>query len=98
MGRKVRKQLNIDDKQDLLLKHEAERLGVSESEVVRRALDAWIQQDAGSRRRRAYQRLLDLQVEIEKRWIAAGRPTFDYTFNRQELYDEDPRMKRYDEP
>jgi hypothetical protein len=97
MGRKVRKQLNIDEAQDLALKREAELLGVSESEVVRRVLDAWIQQDSGSRRRRAYQRLLDLQDEIEKRWIAAGRPTFDYTFNRQELYDEDPRMKRYDD-
>lgn len=97
MGRKVRKQLNIDEAQDLLLKRESERLGVSESEVVRRALDAWAREDAGSRRRRAYQRLLNLQEQIEKRWIAAGRPTFDYTFNRQELYDDDPRMKRYDD-
>jgi hypothetical protein len=96
MGRKVRKQLNIDEAQDLLLKREAERLGISESEVVRRALEAWVREDAGSRRRRAYQRLLDLQGVIEKRWIAAGRPVFDYTFNRQGLYDEDPRMKRYD--
>jgi Arc/MetJ-type ribon-helix-helix transcriptional regulator len=88
MGRKVRKQLNIDETQDLLLKREAERLGVSESEVVRRALDAWVREDAGSRRQRAVEGLRALQVKLDARRREHG-PGEPYTWNRAELYEEE---------
>lgn len=40
MARMVRKQLYIDDRQDALLKAEAERTGQTESALIRRAIDS----------------------------------------------------------
>lgn len=40
MGRMVRKQLYIDERQEALLKAEADRTGQTESALIRRAIDS----------------------------------------------------------
>jgi len=94
MGRKVRKQLNIDEAQDLALKREAERLGVSESEVVRRALEAWTSGALSEQREQPLAKLRAIQAKLDERWKQAGCPRVDYRFNRNDAYED--RLKRYE--
>jgi len=94
MARKVRKQINIDGAQETALKREATRLGVSESEIIRRAIDAWMKEDAEARRARAIAEHDEILDRIEARRAQAG-PGKDYVFRREDAYEE--RMGRYDE-
>lgn len=93
MGRKVRKQLNIDDLHEATLKAEAERLSISESEVLRQVLDAWIAEDADARRAAAIARHEEILRHVDERRSKIG-PGADYTFRRDDAYED--RMKRYD--
>ncbi len=93
MGRKVRKQLNIDEAQDLALKREAEKLGVSESEVLRRVLDAWTAGGVDRRRAHAVEGLRAIQARLEERRKELG-PGEPYTWRRDDAYED--RLERYD--
>lgn len=64
MGRMVRKQLYIDDRQDQALAAEAERLGVTQAEIVRRAIDAWLSDASPESRRAAWKRAQKIMREI----------------------------------
>ena len=93
MSKMVRKQIYIQKSQEERLKRVAEARGVSEAEIIRRALDNELKR-AGYRLAyddeawaKAYQFMLDL----EKRGPVPQRKR-DWT--REELYEE--RMKRYD--
>lgn len=90
MGRKVRKQLNIDEAQDLALKREAERLGVSESEVVRRALEAWTSGAAAEERGQPLAKLRAIQTKLEERRKELG-PGKPYKWSRTDAYEDRPR-------
>ena len=84
----IRKQLYLEETQDQALKTRAKELGISEAELVRRALDAALHPKESTHlaapRRAALMRLLD----NAKRLSAEHRPPEDYRFDRNELYDE----------
>lgn len=85
----IRKQLYIEEEQDTALKARAKDLGVSEAEVVRRALDAELRSGASER---------SAQLAVDAFLRAASSLTdeyglpADYRFDRQGLYEEDPRF------
>lgn len=84
----VRKQLYLEEAQDRALKARAKELGISEAELVRRALDAALRQQRSAHltipRRAALNRLL----ENAKRLSEAHAFPEGYRFNREELYEE----------
>ena len=94
MGRKVRKQLNIDEAQDLALKREAEKLGVSESEVLRRVLDAWTRGGVGLSPAQARDGLRAIQAKLDERRNELGSGE-SYTWKRDDAYED--RLERYGE-
>lgn len=85
----VRKQVYLDEAQDRALKRHARELGVSEAEVVRRALDAVLQPAfAGSPLRGDLERLHALLREMDERTAGHGFPA-DYRFHRQRLHEDE---------
>ncbi len=89
----IRKQLYLEEAQDKALKQRAKELGVSEAEVVRRALDEALH---GERRtnlaaRQALESFLERANELAK---TSSLPE-GYRFDRQDLYEEDERFKRW---
>ncbi|MFA5569381.1 MAG: CopG family transcriptional regulator [Trueperaceae bacterium] len=91
----IRKQLYLEEAQDKALKRRAKELGVSEAEVVRRALDESL---SGERRTHVTARQA-LESFLERADHIARTNSFPegYRFDRQALYEEDQRFKRWDE-
>lgn len=84
-----RKQIYITEEQDRRLKRRAEELGVSEAEVIRRALDAGLDVDAPAptpSQLAAIERFLERADKLRRE----ARPPKGWKFNRAELY-EPPR-------
>jgi hypothetical protein len=84
----VRKQLYLEETQDRALKARAKELGISEAELVRRALDAALRSKENAYfafpRRSALTQFLDNAKRLsEGHHLPEG-----YRFNREELYDE----------
>lgn len=81
----VRKQLYIDDRHERDLKRRARELGVSEAELVRRALDATL--GAAEKRSASYP---DRPAAVERLRAAWRAPssTLDGRFERDGLYQE----------
>lgn len=72
MARMVRKQIYIDDRQDRILKREAEKTGLTESELVRRAIErAYDAEAAQEERMRKWARFEELADDTARR-IADG--------------------------
>jgi predicted secreted Zn-dependent protease len=91
----VRKQLYLKEAQDRALKRRAEELGISEAEVVRRALDEALFEYRGTSRRRALEAFLTRAAEVATtNLVTTNREP--YRFDRQELYEEDRRFRRWD--
>ncbi len=93
MTHMVRKQIYIPKSQEQRLKKMAESRGVSEAEIIRRALESELRV-AGYRPAydlEAWERIDKFLQEMEKRAPVLQRKR-DWT--RDELYEE--RMKRYD--
>lgn len=80
----VRKQLYITEAQEEALKNRAQSLGISEAELTRRALDAFLGESSPEApwRPSALERLLEHTRDL------AGRHQLpsDYEFDREELY------------
>jgi len=90
----VRKQLYLEESQDKALKRRAKELGISEAEVVRRALDEALK---GETKATLFaQRALDSFLERADRLAQTYRPPEGYRFDRQALYEEDERFTRWD--
>lgn len=89
----IRKQLYLEEAQDRALKKRAKELGVSEAEVVRRALDDSLRgrRERHPRSERALEAFLARANEI----AAAHRLPDEYHFDRDALYDEDERSRRW---
>jgi len=98
MGRMVRKQVYIEERQEQLLKHKARQLGVTEAALVRRGIDE-VCGVAPTRERSP-----DLRVDPwaswarEEEYIRSNRSflvpqTADRGWTREELYDE--RLARF---
>lgn len=92
----IRKQLYIEEHQDAALKRRARELGISEAELVRRALDDLLEPRPGARPGgREARALEDLFGEADA--IAESHRFPDhYRFERRKLYDDDERQKRWD--
>jgi hypothetical protein len=90
MAQMIRKQIYIEPLQDVNLKKQAKTLGITEAEVIRRAIDSQMSfLVPGLRDRSAWER--------EKAFIAqrmAGKPLpGGRKFRREEAYED--RLKRY---
>jgi len=85
MGRMVRKQLYIDDRQDALLKAEAERTGKTESALIRQAIDEVYDPEALMRERE----------EAVRRFNAAADRLADAIAESGELLQHIPREEMY---
>ncbi|HXF84299.1 MAG TPA: ribbon-helix-helix protein, CopG family [Anaerolineales bacterium] len=94
MSQMVRKQIYIQKSQDERLKKVVKVHGVSEAEIIRRALDNEIRQANVSYPLyddEAMRGLVALWQELDTRGPVALRPR---NWTREELYED--RMKRYD--
>lgn len=84
----IRKQLYIDEEHERLLKERSRELGVSEAELVRRALDRLLRDDepaaASARRRRAAEQWYADRGRLRGRVQA---------WSREQLYED--RLGRY---
>ena len=87
----VRKQLYIADDQERRLKRRARKLGVSEAELVRRALDAVLaDEDATLPRPDREETVAGLLATIERIGRRSAFPAA-WKFSRQEAYSERER-------
>lgn len=85
MGRKIRKQVYIEDYQERRLKQRARQLKVRESELIRKGLDlALRQQSVGLPDRQAWK----AELEFIKSRAALPAGSGKRTWSREELYEE----------
>jgi hypothetical protein len=90
MSRMIRKQIYIESRQDNSLKKQARDLGVTEAEVIRRAIDRQMTSvRLGIRDRKAWERE---KAFISKR-TAKGRVLGGRQWKRDDAYEE--RLMRY---
>jgi hypothetical protein len=79
----VRKQVYLEERQDALLKERARQLGVTEAELIRRALDRALTEPSGLLRSGAFQELLEQAGERRRLPVDPRRREW----RREELYD-----------
>lgn len=92
MAQMVRKQVYIETEQDEKLKAWAEATGKTEAEIVRQALDRWLESE--ERRREAEAAWEEVLTFSEER-AAQGAVSEGRSWTRDELYEE--RLNRYDQ-
>jgi hypothetical protein len=87
----IRKQLYIDERHERLLKQRAAEQGLSEAELVRRALDLLLAETEGPMT--VPPARLDALKELLERAERAARAPSDegWYFDREEVYDERER-------
>ena len=86
----VRKQVYIKPEQDEMLKQWAEETGKTEAEILRQALDRWLESE--EQRQEAEAAWKEERAFIEAR-TAQGPVSGGRTWTREELYEE--RLNRY---
>jgi hypothetical protein len=85
VGAMIRKQIYISGEQDEALKAQAKRLGVTESELVRRGISLQLTaDDETARRRDAWSRYM----AWSRGWQALGPVSGERTWTRDGIYDE----------
>ena len=84
----VRKQLYIEDEQELRLKRRAQELGVSEAEVVRRALDHALSETLPGLPGSIQGAALTALLETADRIATESEPTGAAPFRREDAYEE----------
>ncbi len=91
----VRKQLYIDPTQDAALKRKAKELGVSEAELVRRALKVALSEaiPASTQKNTALESFLEDSLRLSKVY----RPDDAYRFKRADAYSSEQRFDRWGE-
>jgi hypothetical protein len=89
----IRKQLYLESHQDAALKRKARALGLSEAELVRRALDAALQEPT----RPVLQQSSALHAVLEdaKALSLTHAPASEYRYSREDAYTEEPRLERW---
>lgn len=92
-----RKQLYLDEGQDQALKQRAKELGVSEAEVVRRALDEALSISAASRGSKRREELLQSFFDDVDQFAGNQGLPADYRFDREALYEDDERFTKWNE-
>jgi len=93
----IRKQLYLDEVQDRALKARAKELGLSEAEIVRRALDQVLHEDVLSGHRKDQRVVLHALFSDAERLVGTKGLPEAYRFERQALYEEDERFTRWNE-
>ncbi len=92
MATMIRKQVYIEERQEALLKHLAEEMQQSEAELIRAALDDWL--EAEIRRRHALEVWQAEKTFIES-LLAQGAVQGGRTWTRNAIYEE--RVGGYEE-
>lgn len=89
----IRKQLYIEAEQEKALKRQAKALGVSEAELMRQALDSILKPAVQERPKTsaALEQLFNVADELTSSYQFETKDSFD----RQTLYEEDNRQKRW---
>ncbi len=88
----VRKQVYIEPRQDKLLKEWAARMGKTEAEIVRQALDHWLAREQQPQEAEAaWEQVLAFSEERAAQGVVAE----SRSWTREELYEE--RLNRYDQ-
>ena len=93
MGRMVRKQVYIEPEQDAFLKLRARELGLTEAELIRRAIRMFSTHDETTEDRpdlAAWERIKAASEERAR--VVSEEP--GWTWSREELYETDERFKR----
>ena len=94
MAQMIRKQIYIQKSQEERLKKIAESRGISEAEIIRRALENELRSMNVYRPaydQEAWKRIIDFWAELDKRGSVEPHAR---DWKREDLYEE--RMKRYD--
>jgi len=91
MAMMVRKQVYIEPRQETQLKQQVAETGMSESEIIRKAIDRWLEEQA--RQHQAQETWAKARVLMEERYVQEAVPG-GRTWARDELYEE--RLSRYD--
>lgn len=89
MARMVRKQIYVRPEQDAVLKQKAEKLGISEAELIREYIDEGTQRPTASEKKKAWEEELAFIKERAKMRV----PQTGRDWTRDELYEE--RLERY---
>jgi hypothetical protein len=85
----IRKQLYIDPHQDAALKRKARELGLSEAELVRRALDAVLTESMPAAPARP-------SVLQDAQALSVSHPAPEgYVFKRDDAYEDESRLERW---
>jgi hypothetical protein len=92
----IRKQLYLEEAQNKALKQRAKELGVSEAELVRRALDSLLWNEPVSPAVKDNKEILQEIFKEADEIAATHRFPEGYRLNRQELYEEDKRFSHWD--
>ncbi len=87
----VRKQVYIKPRQETQLKQRAAETGMSEADIIRQAIDYWLEEEA--RQRQAKESWERARALMEERY-AQGAVPGGRTWTRDELYEE--RLTRHD--
>jgi hypothetical protein len=87
----VRKQIYIEPRQETQLKQRAAETGMSEAEIIRQAIDHWLEEEA--RQRQAEEAWEKARALMEERY-AEGTVPGRRTWTRDELYEE--RLGQHD--
>ena len=89
----IRKQLYLEEDQDQALQRKAGELGVSEAEVVRRALAAAL--GRGSAPTELARKALEAFFANTESMLSQVEEVPEYKFDRNQIYEEDARFKRW---
>jgi hypothetical protein len=89
----IRKQLYIDPHQDAALKRKARELGLSEAELVRRALDAVLTETTSAMPARPS--ILQALLEDAQALSVTHPATEGYVFKRDDAYEDETRLERW---
>lgn len=92
MGRMVRKQIVIEPEQERAVAELATQRGVSQSELIREAIDSYLQEArAESERDRAFERLMEKFRNAPD--LGLTDENGNRTWTRESLYED--RLRRY---
>ena len=87
----VRKQIYIKPRQETQLKQQATETGMSEAEIIRQAIDHWLEEAA--RQRQAEKAWEKARTLMEERYAQGPVEGQGRTWTREDIYEE--RVSRY---
>jgi hypothetical protein len=88
----IRKQIDIEPRQADLLEQWAEETGRTEADIIREALEHWLQR---SQRRQDADAAWEEVLTFAETWAAQGPTPGGRTWTREELYEERLRWPRH---